>query len=259
VRSCHSQMCPATGAKLTLSTRTGQLQSVLEILTRDNQGRPPHDAAPAEELPAAAGTTLPRQGQGLERQVRPAGTIPAVRGTRRRCCLPPLPRRARRAKEPARHHHRRDRGRRSAAAARRARCQAPVHARGRNALGGFHHRRVCDFRRLPRAPSFMAFTGLVPSEHSRGPSVHRGSITKTGNAHLRRVLVEAAWSYRHRPAIGINLRRRSQGQPPRGPRQRMGGPVPSLLQVPLHRPNEEPQRGRGSPSRGSSLGSSGVS
>jgi len=60
----------------------------------------------------------------------------------------------------------------------------------------------------------MAFTGLVPSEHSSGPSVHRGSITKTGNAHVRRVLVEAAWSYRHRPVIGINLRRRSEGQPP---------------------------------------------
>jgi len=73
---------------------------------------------------------------------------------------------------------------------------------------------VCDFRRFPGAPSFMAFTGLVPSEHSSGPSVHRGSITKTGNAHVRRVLVEAAWSYRHRPAIGINLRRRSAGQPP---------------------------------------------
>ena len=73
---------------------------------------------------------------------------------------------------------------------------------------------VCDFRRFPGAPSFMAFTGLVPSEHSSGASVHRGSITKTGNAHIRRVLVEAAWSYRHRPAIGINLRRRSEGQPP---------------------------------------------
>lgn len=73
---------------------------------------------------------------------------------------------------------------------------------------------VCDFHRFARAASFMAFTGLVPSEHSSGPSVHRGSITKTGNAHVRRVLVEAAWSYRHRPAVGIYLRRRSQGQPP---------------------------------------------
>lgn len=73
---------------------------------------------------------------------------------------------------------------------------------------------VCDFHRFARASSFMAFTGLVPSEHSSGGSVHRGSITKTGNAHVRRVLVEAAWSYRHRPAVGINLRRRSEGQPP---------------------------------------------
>lgn len=72
---------------------------------------------------------------------------------------------------------------------------------------------VCDFRRFPHAPSFMAFTGLVPSERSSGASVRRGSITKTGNAHIRRVLVEAAWSYRHRPAVGVGLRKRSEGQP----------------------------------------------
>jgi transposase len=73
---------------------------------------------------------------------------------------------------------------------------------------------VCDFRRFPSASSFMAFTGLVPSEHSSGASRRQGSITKTGNAHVRRVLVEAAWSYRHRPAVGVTLRRRSQDQPP---------------------------------------------
>ncbi len=73
---------------------------------------------------------------------------------------------------------------------------------------------VCDFRRFPTAPSFMSFTGLVPSEHSSGASERRGSITKTGNRHVRRVLVEAAWAYRHRPAIGDKLRRRSEGQPP---------------------------------------------
>ncbi|MGH8566389.1 MAG: IS110 family transposase [Gammaproteobacteria bacterium] len=73
---------------------------------------------------------------------------------------------------------------------------------------------VCDFRRFPTAPSFMSFTGLVPSEHSSGASERRGSITKTGNRHVRRVLVEAAWAYRHRPAIGSGLRRRSEGQPP---------------------------------------------
>lgn len=73
---------------------------------------------------------------------------------------------------------------------------------------------VCDFRRFPTAASFMSFTGLVPSEHSSGSSEHRGSITKTGNRHVRRVLVEAAWAYRHRPAVGVTLRRRSEGQSP---------------------------------------------
>jgi transposase len=72
---------------------------------------------------------------------------------------------------------------------------------------------VCDARRFPTAESFMAFTGLVPSEHSSGPRQRRGAITKAGNAHLRRVLVEAAWSYRHRPAVGQELARRQQGQP----------------------------------------------
>lgn len=73
---------------------------------------------------------------------------------------------------------------------------------------------VCDFRRFPAAAGFMAFTGLVPSEHSSGESRHQGSITKTGNRHVRRVLVEAAWAYRHRPYRGPTLRHRSLGQPP---------------------------------------------
>lgn len=73
---------------------------------------------------------------------------------------------------------------------------------------------VCDFRQFPNAPSFMAFTGLVPSEHSSGERTKRGSITKAGNRHVRRVLVEAAWHYQHRPAIGLNLRKRHEGQPP---------------------------------------------
>jgi transposase len=73
---------------------------------------------------------------------------------------------------------------------------------------------TCDFRRFGSAASFMAFTGLVPSEHSSGLSCHHGSITKTGNAHIRRVLVEAAWSYRHRPYVGQALAKRLQNQPP---------------------------------------------
>lgn len=72
---------------------------------------------------------------------------------------------------------------------------------------------VGDFAAFSRAASFMAFTGLVPREHSSGERTHRGSITKTGNQHVRRILIEAAWAYRHRPAIGVKLRRRQEGLP----------------------------------------------
>jgi len=58
----------------------------------------------------------------------------------------------------------------------------------------------------------MNGVGLVPSEHSSGTKA-RGAITKTGNAHLRRVLVEAAWHYRHRPFVGAALRRRQDNAP----------------------------------------------
>jgi transposase len=70
-----------------------------------------------------------------------------------------------------------------------------------------------DPRRFPTAPSTMAFVGLVPSEYSSGPKRARGAITKTGNAHLRRVLVEAAWHYRHHPFVGRKLRQRQLGAP----------------------------------------------
>jgi transposase len=70
-----------------------------------------------------------------------------------------------------------------------------------------------DPRRFASAPRTMAFVGLVPSEHSSGTKQARGAITKTGNAHLRRVLVEAAWHYRHRPFVGAALRRRQHGAP----------------------------------------------
>jgi transposase len=54
----------------------------------------------------------------------------------------------------------------------------------------------------------MGYSGLVASEHSSGNRVQRGGITKTGNAHLRRVVVEAAWAYQHRPNVtGFLLRR----------------------------------------------------
>jgi len=62
-----------------------------------------------------------------------------------------------------------------------------------------------DPRRFPSPRGLMAYVGLIPSEHSSGPSRARGAITKTGNAHIRRVLVEAAWHYRHHPFIGKQL------------------------------------------------------
>lgn len=70
-----------------------------------------------------------------------------------------------------------------------------------------------DLRRYAKASQFMSATGLVVSEHSSGDRRRQGAITKTGNAHLRRVLVEAAWHYRHRPSISRILRKRRDGQP----------------------------------------------
>ena len=52
-----------------------------------------------------------------------------------------------------------------------------------------------EFSRFKSARSFAAWVGLTPSEHSSGESVRQGGITKAGNKHLRRVLVEAAWHY----------------------------------------------------------------
>lgn len=70
-----------------------------------------------------------------------------------------------------------------------------------------------DPRRFATAPSTMAYVGLVPSEHSSGSRRTQGGITKTGNAHLRRVLVEAAWHYRHHPFVGRTLRTRQANAP----------------------------------------------
>lgn len=71
-----------------------------------------------------------------------------------------------------------------------------------------------DFMRFSSPRGLMAFLGLVPSEYSSGESEHRGAITKAGNNHARRLLIEAAWHYRHRPST-TSLTRRRQGQPPR--------------------------------------------
>jgi transposase len=69
---------------------------------------------------------------------------------------------------------------------------------------------VCDWRRFPRATSLMGFCGLVPSEYSSGERTTRGRITKSGNIHLRTQLVESAWSYQHRPAVGPMIKKRQE-------------------------------------------------
>ena len=75
---------------------------------------------------------------------------------------------------------------------------------------------VAELGRISRfasARQLMGYRGVVPSEASSGKRQQRGSITKTGNAHLRRILIKAAWSYRLKPAVGPGLSKRQQGVP----------------------------------------------
>jgi transposase len=67
---------------------------------------------------------------------------------------------------------------------------------------------VGELSRFTRAPQFMGYSGMGVREDSSGTRTRRSGITKTGNAHLRRIAIEAAWAYRHRPAVGRALRKR---------------------------------------------------
>jgi transposase len=71
---------------------------------------------------------------------------------------------------------------------------------------------IGDFARFARAGQLSSYLGLVPSEDSSGDRRRLGSITKTGSRHARRLLVEAAWHYRRRPARGAKLIARQAGQ-----------------------------------------------
>jgi transposase len=73
---------------------------------------------------------------------------------------------------------------------------------------------IGDFERFVRAERLMSYLGLVPSESTTGNTRRLGSITKTGSAHARRLLVEAAWHYRKQPAVRKTLTERQAGQPP---------------------------------------------
>jgi transposase len=72
---------------------------------------------------------------------------------------------------------------------------------------------IGDLHRFASAPQLMAYLGVVPSEHSSGGTRSRGAITKTGNGHVRRVLVEAAWTYRHPARKTAILQRRAERTP----------------------------------------------
>src|SRR5210317_1572898 len=72
---------------------------------------------------------------------------------------------------------------------------------------------IGDMRRFPTPKQLMAYLGLIPSEHSSGKTVRRGPITKTGNSHVRRSLIEAAWTYKMQARVSTILVKRQQGLP----------------------------------------------
>jgi transposase len=72
---------------------------------------------------------------------------------------------------------------------------------------------IVAFGRFDSPRQLMAYLGLVPSEASSGANRRLGAITKAGNRRVRRLLIESAWHYRHRPAVGATLRQRRVGQP----------------------------------------------
>jgi transposase len=73
---------------------------------------------------------------------------------------------------------------------------------------------IGDFRRFASARELMSFLGLTPSEYSSGEQRHRGRITKSGNAHARRLLIEAAWHYQHAPRVSKRIGRHEPLVPP---------------------------------------------
>jgi len=71
-----------------------------------------------------------------------------------------------------------------------------------------------EISRFKKPRQLMGYSGVVSSEYSSGAQTWRGGITKTGNAHLRRIIVEAAWAYRHRPSVGPELAMRQKEASP---------------------------------------------
>lgn len=63
-----------------------------------------------------------------------------------------------------------------------------------------------DISRFSNPAQLMAYAGVVPSEHSSGSRQRKGAITKTGNSHVRRVVIESAWHYLREPKVGVKLK-----------------------------------------------------
>lgn len=77
------------------------------------------------------------------------------------------------------------------------------------------HAELLDFTRFDSPQKLAGYIGITPSEYSSGGKSNRGGITKSGNRHVRRLLIEAAWHYRLLPSVGWELRKRREGQPAR--------------------------------------------
>ncbi len=73
---------------------------------------------------------------------------------------------------------------------------------------------IVDWRRFESPGQLSAYLGLVPRERSSGSREAKGSITKAGNSHCRHILIQAAWSYRHKPRISRELASRQEGMSP---------------------------------------------
>ena len=109
---------------------------------------------------------------------------------------------------------------------------------------------VGDFARFARAEQLMSYVGLVPAENTTGQQRRLGSITKTGSAHARRLLVEAAWHYRPRPNLGKALDRAPGRSAPGSGRDRVdraeaAAPHLDPPRSPWQAPDDH--RGRGRP------------
>lgn len=99
---------------------------------------------------------------------------------------------------------------------------------------------IGDVGRFAHPRQLMSYLGLVPSEHSSGERTRRGSVTKAGNSHARRVLVQAAWNYRFSPRVGprAQLRARDLPEPVRAigwkAQQRLHGRMRALNERGVH-------------------------